>query len=124
MSRLNKTECDMFKGCYLSTACMGIGNIVLKFVGSDSAWVDVAVASKFRWDGQEHQAMGDGTNPTTITALYPLLNLTVDQAHQDEFGTLEIIFENATRLKILSNSDGYESYVIYLPGAVGGVVSY
>ena len=122
MSRLTKQECDSFVGCYFSSACMGIGSILLRFLGANSEGIDVAVTTKFEWRDHENHVFGDGTNPSTTAALFPLLNLTVIHAQQDELNVLQISFEGQKYLKIVPDKNGLESYVVYMPGVAGGIV--
>ena len=124
MSRLSEVECDQFVGCYLSCACMGIGNIVLKFIGTKSAWIDVAMNTKFQVTTQGRLELGDGASPITISILYPVLNLAIERVTQTKTSNLEIFFEGGGTLLILPRGDGYESYVVYLPGVAGGVVCF
>ena len=124
MSKLSKDECLVFNGSYLSLACMGIGSIILKFLGQDSRQISIVINSKFEWTDRINKVIGDGNDPITVSSLYPILNLTILNVCQSEEGILQINFENNGQLEIFPNVDGFESYVIYLPGSIGGLITH
>ena len=104
---------------------MGLGDIVLIFSRIDAGQgIKIELATKFQWTSNGEVVAGDGAYPATIATLYPLLNLAVTGARQKEKGKFVITFEDEKNLTLFSRADGYESYVIYLSGAVGGVVCY
>lgn len=104
---------------------MGIGDIVLNFSCRDvGQGIKIELATKFEWTSAGELVVGDGAAPASITTVYPLLNLTVSRARQKDNGQFVVTFEDGKNLTIFSRADGYESYVIYLPGAIGGIVCY
>lgn len=121
MQKLNKHECEKFLGSNFVSAQMGISSIHLNFITSADEDLGVTVMCPFFIKLDNLIKVGNGEDPATISFLYELIGKTVSIFQQDIDFSLQIDFENIGCLRIDRRSDGFESYLVNIPGDTGGI---
>lgn len=121
MRKLNEQECQRFSGSNFVSAQMGISSIHLNFTTFANEILGVTVMCPFFIKLEKSTKVGSGEDPATISFFYELIGGVVSMLQQDENFSLQIDFVNIGCLRIDRRSDGFESYLVNIPGDTGGI---
>jgi len=106
-----REDCSFLYNQYVQQICFGLYDLQLRF---HEPTTSISTGSEVIYYPKNGDAQKwNGTNGRDSFSMNNILEIPVIGAFLDKTESLNIYFENGDKIKIVADSDGYESYIVH-----------